>query len=712
MKAKGITRAWRAALAALAAAAATATATATEVPQLAFSLENPPAPLAPLSEHSRTSLTILEQLRQHHYLRRRLNDAASADVFDRYLNDLDPGRAYLYAADVQALGERHRFQLDEALRQGDLAPAFEMFNLFQERVAERLAFALDLIGRGLNRLDFSVDESLEVEREGAAWPATRAAMDDLWRRRIKASVLGMAMNDRGLEEISEVLEKRYRSRLRQAARVRSEDAFGIFVNAFASTWDPHTQYFSPRTSENFSINMSLSLEGIGAVLEMQDEYTSVRRLVPAGPADKSGGLKAADRIVGVGQGRNGAVVDVVGWRLDEVVALIRGPKGSVVRLEVIPADADAGDTKVVSIERNTVELEEQSAQKRMLSFDVGGAKRKIGVIEVPTFYADIRSRRTDPKAKSSTRDVARLIEALRAEGVDGIVVDLRNNGGGSLHEAQGLAGLFIESGPIVQVKARSREAHVQADANHEIDWDGPLAVLVNRLSASASEIFAGAMQDYGRGIVTGSRTFGKGTVQTLFPLNRGELKVTQAKYYLPSGQGTQHQGVVPDIEFPRTYDPQRVGESALEGAIPWDKTAPAEYRRASDLSPYLDALERLHQARAEKDPHFDYLQALAQRNAEERARTHISLHRETRERQKAEYENWRLEVENALLRAKGEDAVASLAELDERFDADADGDAAAEEEDPMLRETGRILLDYIRLSRQMAMLNAGTAPAP
>ena len=376
----------------------------------------------------------------------------------------------------------------------------------------------------------------------------------------------MLMNGRELDEIEDVLGKRYRNRLKQTARTRSEDAFALYVNSFASTYDPHTQYFSPRTSENFNINMSLSLEGIGAVLENRDEYTTVRRLVPAGPADKNGGLKPADRIVGVGQGDGGVIVDVVGWRLDEVVALIRGPKGSIVRLEVIPAGADEGVTTEVRIVRNTVLLEEQSAQKRILTYGQGDSPRKIGVIEVPTFYADFRAMQRDPEdAKSTTRDVRRLIGELQEEEVEGIVVDLRNNGGGSLQEAQTLAGLFIDSGPIVQVKVQQRATQVHSDKREGVAWDGPLAVLVNRLSASASEIFAGAVQDYERGIVTGSRTFGKGTVQTLFPLNRGQLKVTQAKYYLPSGQSTQHQGVAPDIAFPETYDADRIGESALEG---------------------------------------------------------------------------------------------------------------------------------------------------
>ena len=703
--ATSLLRRWRGLLA----AAITLTAGATDnPPQLAFNTAAEPARVSPRSEHPRTSLTIVDQLRRHHFLRRQLDDGLSSELFDKYLEDMDPGRAYFYRADILALEARYRHELDEALREGDLAPAFDIFNLFQERVTERFEHVLSLVGAGLDRLDFALDERLQVERDGAEWPAGREAMDDLWRRRVKAAVLGMSMNGRDLDAIEETLEKRYRNRLKQAARVRSEDAFALYVNAFASTYDPHTRYFSPRTSENFNINMSLSLEGIGAVLEMRDEHTFVRRLVPAGPADKHGGLKASDRIIGVGQGDAGAIVDVVGWRLDEVVALIRGPKGSVVRLEVIGDEDGVAEARLVHITRNTVLLEEQSAQRRILTLPVGGVDRKIGVIEVPTFYADFRGLRTNPNARSSTRDVSRLIGELKDEGVEGIVVDLRNNGGGSLQEAQGLTGLFIESGPVVQVRVQSRDPHIQADSDDDVVWDGPLAVVVNRLSASASEIFAGAIQDYGRGIVTGSRTFGKGTVQTLFPLHRGQLKVTQAKYYLPSGQSTQHQGVVPDIAFPETYDPASVGESALEDAMPWDKTRPAEFRMTSDVTPFLDALAQRHEARVLEDPDFEYLRALAMRNVEERARTHVSLNRETRERERADYEAWRLAVENTLLLAKGEAPLASLDALEEENDND---EAAAGEppdlgEDPMLRETGLILLDYIGMAQQVAMVDA------
>ena len=677
---------------------------AADPPQVALRTIERPLLLEPMPEHPRTSLTIVDQLRQHHFQSKQIDDGVSSQVFDNYLDTLDPGRAYLLAEDVRLLDERYRFTLDEALKRGDLEPAFEIFNLFQERVVERLEFLLGRIGAGLVHLDFGVDEVLEIDRGSAAWPADQAAVDDLWRRRLKASVLGMLMNGRELDEIEDVLGKRYRNRLKQTARTRSEDAFALYVNSFASTYDPHTQYFSPRTSENFNINMSLSLEGIGAVLENRDEYTTVRRLVPAGPADKNGGLKPADRIVGVGQGDGGVIVDVVGWRLDEVVALIRGPKGSIVRLEVIPAGADEGVTTEVRIVRNTVLLEEQSAQKRILTYGQGDSPRKIGVIEVPTFYADFRAMQRDPEdAKSTTRDVRRLIGELQEEEVEGIVVDLRNNGGGSLQEAQTLAGLFIDSGPIVQVKVQQRATQVHSDKREGVAWDGPLAVLVNRLSASASEIFAGAVQDYERGIVTGSRTFGKGTVQTLFPLNRGQLKVTQAKYYLPSGQSTQHQGVAPDIAFPETYDADRIGESALEDAMQWDMAAPASFRKANDVSPFLSELAQKHLARAASDPDFEYLRALAERNHAERDRTHISLNRLTRESEKTEYERWRLDLENTLLRAKGKEPVASIDDLD-AIPEETEEEPPDPLEDPMLRETGQILLDYIGMSRQVAMV--------
>ena len=708
-------------------------------------------PLTPLASHSKTSVSIVNELRKNHYYpRRKIDDSVSAQVFDKYIDRLDSDRAYFLASDVEALDEKYRFSLDEALKQGDLEPAFDIFNLFQERLVDRLEYVLETVDHGLDTLDFTADESLEIDRENAPWPQDRDEMDELWRKRIKAWTLEMLLHGREIDQIEETLGKRYRNRLRQLTQTkpetRSEEAFQTYVNAFTGTYDPHTEYFTPRNYAQFNINMSLSLEGIGAVLRPVDEYTSIDRLVPAGPADKSGALNPLDRIIGVGQGESAPIIDVVGMRLDEVVDLIRGPKGSIVRLQVIGPDDGEGDARIVQITRNKVMLEEQAAQKKLLDYELGGRERKIGVIHVPSFYADPRpGGRGD--GRTTTRDVSRLIDELKQEGVEGIVVDLRNNGGGSLEEAKTLTGLFIESGPVVQVRHQGRRAQPFPDTDARVDWNGPMAVLVNRLSASASEIFAGAIQSYQRGIVAGSRTFGKGTVQTLLPLNRGRsyLKITQAKYYLISGQSTQHQGVIPDIELPEPYDIDRIGESALDDAMPWDRISPADYSTDHSVAPFVDALKVAHTQRVADDPDFQYFRALTERDAENRARTHISLNREKREQEREADKDRRLAIENARLTAKGEAPIEDVDEMYGRGQPDAGGpgtisadaqdpplelvplevdapgvdtpeeEAPGEdplEEDPMLRETGRILIDYIGLNHQFAMVEGEAAATP
>ena len=686
-------------------------------------------PLAPLASHGKTSVSIVNELRNNHYYpRRKIDDSVSAQVFDKYLDRLDSDRAYFLAEDVQALDEKYRFSLDDALKQGDLEPAFDIFNLFQERMIDRLEYVLALVDDGLDTLDFTVDESIEIDRENAPWPRDRDEINALWRKRIKAWTLEMLLDDpeideideiEEIEEIEETLGKRYRNRLRQLTQTkretRSEEAFQTYINAFTNTYDPHTEYLSPRNSAQFNINMSLSLEGIGAVLRPVDEYTSIVRLVPAGPADKSGALNPLDRIIGVGQGEMGELIDVVGMRLDEVVDLIRGPKGSIVRLQVIAPNAVEGDARIVQVTRNKVMLEEQAAQKKILEYDIGGRQRKIGVIDVPSFYADPKARgRGDGSYKTTTRDVSRLIDELKQEGVEGIVMDLRNNGGGSLEEAKTLTGLFIESGPVVQVRNQGRRAQPYPDTDSRVDWSGPLAVLVNRLSASASEIFAGAMQSYQRGIIAGGRTFGKGTVQMLLRLNRGKLKITQAKYYLISGQSTQHRGVIPDIELPETFDIDQIGESALDDAMPWDRISPADYSTTNGVAPFVSALQAAHMRRVANDPDFEHLRALTEREAEYRARTHISLNRETREQERAADGDRRLAIENALLTAKGEPPMKDIEELNERQDDDELDDAREKDplDDPMLRETGLVLLDYIGLNQQVAMVEGEASATP
>lgn len=665
--------------------------------------------LAPHAKHGQTSLTVVEWLKRGHLIRKPLDDAASSDTFDRYLDLLDPRRVHFLAEDIQEL-EQYRFVLDDALKAGELEPAFDIYNRFHERMIERLAFALASVEGGVDSFDFSLDEAIEIDRTKAAWPLHEDAAHDLWRRSVKGAVLNMKLNGREDAEIQDLLSKRYRNRLRQARQVTSEDAFGVYVNAYATTYDRHTEYFSPRISENFSINMSLSLEGIGAVLGGEDEYTSVVRLLPAGPADKGGQLKPADRIVAVGQGRHGTLIDVIGMRLDDVVELIRGPKGSVVRLQVIPATAgDVSETRVVAITRNTVRLEEQSAQSEVLTVHDGLADRRIGVVSVPTFYIDFKARQQGrPDYRSTTRDVQRLIDELKQQDVDGIVVDLRNNGGGSLEEASSLAGLFIASGPTVQVKAARREARVQSDNDDGlIAWEGPMAVLVNRFSASASEIFAGAIQDYGRGIVTGDRTFGKGTVQTLIELDRGQLKMTQAKFYRISGLSPQSQGVTPDIRFPELPGADRFGHDEDE-TIGRDRVEPVHYRLAGKIDhPLLGTLRQRHDERVADDAEFNYLRARADRSRERTERTHISLVESERLTQKESDDDWALTLENSLLVARGEEPAASLDELRER-----QGETLEEgekEPDPLLDETAHILADFIGLTRHVAMLPSAAA---
>ena len=643
----------------------------------------------------------MDQIRHNHFVKKPLDDSASSEIFDKYVNALDPGHAYLLQPDLDALN-KYRYRLDEALKHGDLKPAFAIYNTFQARLVNRLDALIAGLEDGIEKFSFDADETLQIDRETAPWSENEAANDALWERRVKASILSMKLNERDLGDIQDVLLKRYRNRLKQVRQARSEDAFQLYINAFASTYDPHTQYLSPRSSENFNMSMSLSLQGIGAVLRTEDDYTSVVRLVTAGPADKAGELRPSDRIVSVGQGERGKLIDVVGWRLDDVVELIRGPKGTIVRLELVDNSGDEESSRVIGIKRDTVKLEEQAAQKKVFTLESESGDVRIGVLQIPTFYVDFNAvRRGEKNFRSTTRDVSRLIEELKVEGVDGLVVDLRSNGGGSLQEAQSLTGLFIRTGPTVQVrKARRPKARVYRDEDGRTAWDGPLAVLVNRLSASASEIFAGAIQDYQRGLVIGTQTFGKGTVQTLVPLNRGQLKITEAKFYRVSGDSTQHQGIVPDISYPDVFGIDNIGESTLDDALTWDTIKPAVYRQTNNVQPYLARLRANHERRVAQDPDFAYLRSLSNWRREKRAETHISLNQTTRVIEKEADDVWRLGLENALLIAKGDDPVTSLKDLKARqvqqeSEKVSDSD---EDPDPLIMETGHILMDYINLS--------------
>lgn len=662
-------------------------------------------PVAPTIDQARANILIARQLQFTHFRDLGISDELSGDVFDAYLDYLDGQRIYLSQDDI-AKFDKIRTQLGSALKTGQLQPGFDIYNLVQQRIIERLQFALETIDKGIDTLDFSANESILVDRSKADWESNAEALDDLWVKRIKNAVLAQRLNGAEDEAIVETLRRRYEGQLKRAYQARSEDAFQAYMNAFTGMWDPHTSYFSPRTSENFNINMSLSLEGIGAVLQSDNEYTKVVRLVPGGPASKQGQLEPADRIVSVAQ-EDEKPVNVIGWRLDEVVDLIRGPRNSTVTLEVIPANAsDETITEIIAIKRDEVKLEEQSASKDTIRLERGGKEYTIGVITIPTFYADFQAMQAgDPNYKSTTRDVRNLIAELEADGVDGLVMDLRNNGGGALHEANDLVGLFIDKGPTVQIRNANNDVQVLNDEDPSVTYDGPLVVLTNRMSASASEIFAGAIQDYGRGLVVGSQTFGKGTVQAVRPLNHGQLKITQSKFYRVSGGSTQHKGVIPDIEIPSRIDKTRIGEDALDHALPWDQIEAVPHTRYFDFSGIIDELRKRHEERFSTNPEFSLLQQEIDFLTKQRATDSVSLNLEERRAEHEQIERTRLTIANARRELKGQTPFESLEDLEDWQDQQAaDLNSTDEELDFVIREGGHIMADMLDLDNRMASI--------
>ncbi|PJE40180.1 MULTISPECIES: carboxy terminal-processing peptidase [unclassified Pseudomonas] len=658
--------------------------------------------LQPDREQVIASLNVVELLKRHHYNKPPLNDERSEKIYQGYLKMLDPSRSYFIASDIAEF-DQWRTRFDDLLKNGDLQPGFVIYKRHLERLQSRLQFTLNMLENGVDTLDFNTDETLLIDRENAPWVKDLAELDDLWRKRVKDEVLRLKIAGKEPKAIQELLTKRYNNQLARLKQTRGEDVFQAYINAFAMSYDPHTTYLSPDNAENFDINMSLSLEGIGAVLQSDNEHVKVVRLVPAGPAEKSKQIAPADKIIGVAQGSK-EMVDVIGWRLDEVVKLIRGPKGSQVRLEVIPASNAPNDqtSKVVAITREAVKLEEQAAKKSILNLKHDNRDYKLGVIEIPAFYLDFKAFRAgDPNYKSTTRDVKRLLTELEKEKVDGVVIDLRNNGGGSLQEATELTGLFIDQGPTVLVRNSDGRVDVLADENTGIYYKGPMAVLVNRLSASASEIFAGAMQDYHRALILGGQTFGKGTVQTIQPLNHGELKLTLAKFYRVSGQSTQHQGVIPDIRYPDIMDTKEIGESALPEALPWDSIKPAIKPELDPIKPFLAELQSRFEGRTAQNPDFTFARErlqLAQKLMEE---TTVSLNETKRRAQQTDIEGQQLAIENSRRKAKGESLLNKLKEEDE--DAlPVEDEKTKPEDDAYLAESGRILLDYLGLNTRLA----------
>jgi carboxyl-terminal processing protease len=673
-------------------------------------------PLESQPIHGETALNLLNELETKHYSSVSIDDNFSSTVFDSYIDSLDGSKLYFLAEDINRLSG-YRYTLDNSLESGSVEPGFEIYNVYYKRILERMIYAVNRVENHIDEMDFTIDESIIIDREDAPYAASLAELDELWRLRIKNSVLSLKLTGDDNEEIKEKLGKRYRNQLSQIAKTNDKDIFQTYMATIATAVDPHTSYFSPRDSENFNMGLSLSLQGIGAQLTTEEEYTKVAELIKGGPAERGSDLQAGDRIIAIGQGVDGELQDVVGMRLDDVVAQIRGEKGTVVRLNVIPVDAvSESNATVVSITRDTVKLEDQSAKKEVIELSYNGDMYKIGIIDLPTFYFDFEAAsRGDADYKSSTRDVHALLDELKEEGVDAVVVDLRNNGGGSLSEANQLVGLFIETGATVQIRysgLRNGFTRSFGDNDPEVAYTGPLAVLVNRTSASASEIFAGAIQDYQRGIVLGGQTFGKGTVQEIIPMDYGQVKLTRSKFYRISGESTQHRGVIPDITFPDFYDAyEDIGESSLDGALPWDTVRPVEYRPYLAIQALLPELQTRHEARAENSPDFIYLRDQIERTRVIRQKEQLSLNEVKVKEEREESRRTEFDAENMRRLLKGLPLNEWVADLNEEDDEESlianddtaspdelEEDATEDEGDPLLLESGRILADFIALN--------------
>ncbi len=681
--------------------------------QSAYAEVASPPVLAPLKQQAQAAQLSAQLLTRYSYRPIALDDALSARIMDQFIKSLDPDHVLFLQADIDRFMSE-RSEIDDAIERKDLKIPFAIFNAYERRIVDRMNYARNLLKQDL---DFSVQENYSVLRDKEPWPQSEAESNELWRKRVKSDWLPLKLAGKTDAAIRETLEKRYANALERAYQYKSDDVFQLFMDAYATSIDPHTDYFGANASADFNISMKLSLFGIGAVLQERDDYTTIRELVPGGPAQLSGKLSVGDRITGVGQGKDGAIKEVVGTRLDEVVQLIRGKKGSVVRLDILPADAGADGThRVVSLVRDKISLDKQAARKTVLSVNVGDVTRKIGVITLPTFYEDFEARhKGDKDYKSASRDVAKLLDELKQEKVDSVLIDVRNNGGGSLDEAIDLTGLFIGNGPVVQQRGSDGKVEVRSAEFAAPVWTGPMGVLINRGSASASEIFAAAIQDYGRGVIVGEPSFGKGTVQTVVDLDQmvrnskpefGELKVTIAQFFRVNGGTTQLRGVTPDISLPGLSDPTSFGETSYDNALPWAQIKPANYTPADTVTKLLPTLQSRHDGRVASDPDFqDLVKDIADLKAQ-REKGIISLNEAERRKEATARENRR---KSRAELGDGEDPGGDdgLESNERSLSADiAIENARKKAKDVLLNEAAAILADEVDL--QKGVLRAAT----
>ncbi len=605
--------------------------------------DQPKTDLVPTSDQSKVSVVIGQILSQYHYQKTAVDDSLSSELLDNYLKNLDYGRMYFLASDVKGF-EKYRYQLDNDLKDGNLAPAYEIYQVYKTRAAERNVYVTQLLAK---EMDFTADEYFNVDREKAPWAKNTEEVNDIWRKRIKSEALNLKLNNKKWDEIAKVVGERYKNIDKAVSQSTSEDVFEAYMNSFAENIDPHTSYLSPARSANFKIDMARALEGIGASLREVNDYTTVMEVIAGGPAFKSEKIKKNDRIVAVAQGDDGKMVDVIGWRTDEVVKLIRGAKGTVVRLQILPSEADiTASPRELRLVRDKIKLEESSAQGEIVPVTHNNKPYRLGIIKIPAFYGDYESRQKgDANYKSTTNDVKRIIKELQAQKMDALVLDLRNNGGGLLSEAVDLTGLFITEGPVVQVRNSNGSVDVLKDTDRSQLYTGPLAVLINRFSASASEIFAGAIQDYKRGVIVGEQSYGKGTVQSQVDLNRfiqgsdklGQMNLTIAKFYRVTGSSTQLRGVTPDVELPSVFSAADFGESSQTHALPWDQITSSSFKAVNTVSEKLVAvLDKNYEKRLVSDADLKKLQQQITEAKKSRENTQISLQENKRRKERLE----------------------------------------------------------------------------
>ncbi|WP_318388001.1 carboxy terminal-processing peptidase [Enterobacter sp.] len=633
------------------------------------------------TQHATVSERVTSRFTRSHYRQFDLDQAFSAKIFDRYLNLLDYSHNVLLASDVEQFAKKKSVIGDE-LRSGKLDVFYDLYNLAQKRRFERYQYALKVLERPM---DFSGNDTFNIDRSKAPWPKDEAELNALWDAKVKFDELSLKLTDKNDKEIRETLARRYKFAIRRLAQTNSEDVFSLAMTAFAHEIDPHTNYLSPRNTEQFNTEMSLSLEGIGAVLQMDDDYTVINSMVAGGPAAKSKAISVGDRIVGVGQTGQG-MVDVIGWRLDDVVALIKGPKGSKVRLEILPAGKGT-KTRIVTLTRERIRLEDRAVKMSVKT--VG--KEKVGVLDIPGFYVGL------------TDDVKVQLQKLEKQNVSSVIIDLRTNGGGALTEAVSLSGLFIPSGPVVQVRDNNGKVREDSDTDGVVYYKGPLVVMVDRFSASASEIFAAAMQDYGRALIVGEPTFGKGTVQQYRSLNRiydqmlrpewpalGSVQYTIQKFYRVNGGSTQRKGVTPDIIMPTGNEETETGEKFEDNALPWDSVNAATFVKYGDLTPFGAELIKNHDERIAKDPEFQYIvKDIARFNALKEKRDIVSLNLAQREKENADEDAIRLARLNDRFKREGKPLLKKLDDLPKDY----------QEPDPYLDETVHIALDLFHLEK-------------